>query len=219
EKCSGQTPKCDNASKACVGCLADSDCSTNHCDLSSQKCVECFSDAHCASGKTCDLSSNTCKGSATLDWTEVVTASDSFDTEHSALVGDFSTKYVIDGGENAGAYNIGPWPKSPEVQFEKYLKITYDKSFYQGKTQIKVQFNYNINGNKGPAKFAIALYDGDTQVGMKSFDTNLGTQLPAEYIQSMDVSLSDPHLRIAGYANQSDNGGTLRVFPLTIWVK
>lgn len=217
-ECSGQTPTCDDASKACVGCLADSDCSTNHCDLSSKKCVECLIDDHCASGKTCDESSKTCQGSATLDWTEVVTSSGTFDKEHSELVGSFSTKEVMNIGDNVGAYNLGPWPKSTEVQFEKYLKITYDKSLYQGKSQIKVQFKYNINKNTGPAKFAIALYDGETQIGMKSFDTALTAQT-AEYIQSMDGSLSDPHLRIAGYANQSDNGGTLRVFPLTIWVK
>jgi hypothetical protein len=56
--CTGETPLCDAAANACVGCLADSDCgdaSAAFCDAETRSCRGCTSNSECKIG-VCETS-------------------------------------------------------------------------------------------------------------------------------------------------------------------
>jgi hypothetical protein len=62
-RCQGQTPLCDPATGACVGCQTNTDCPATAplCDPTTKSCVQCEANSDCpASQPRCFLANNTC---------------------------------------------------------------------------------------------------------------------------------------------------------------
>ncbi|NUP13860.1 MAG: hypothetical protein HOW73_48110, partial [Polyangiaceae bacterium] len=61
DDCSEESPTCDMATGACVGCLDASDCDDALCHPMSRQCVECMSDLDCGTDRPVCDATGTCR--------------------------------------------------------------------------------------------------------------------------------------------------------------